>query len=219
MLDSYFTIRSDGESEIEIKKSRFICSLKRVYSEDEAKEFIAQKKKEHWKASHNCSAFIIGEKSDIQRSSDDGEPSGTAGVPMLEVLKKQELINVAAVVTRYFGGTKLGAGGLIRAYSHAVSHALNTIGLVEGKLQQEIRLTISYPNLGNVQNFIEHNPYTLQDTVYGEQVDVICLVDEIKSEQFMAEIVELLNGQVTFKEGECSYHEIPIIKKEQLDDI
>ncbi|EOH99405.1 hypothetical protein UAW_00557 [Enterococcus haemoperoxidus ATCC BAA-382] len=219
MLDSYFTIRSDGESEIEIKKSRFICSLKRVYSEDEAKEFIAQKKKEHWKANHNCSAFIIGEKSDIQRSSDDGEPSGTAGVPMLEVLKKQELINVAAVVTRYFGGTKLGAGGLIRAYSHAVSHALNTIGLVEGKLQQEIRLTISYPNLGNVQNFIEHNPYTLQDTVYGEQVDVICLVDEIKSEQFMAEIVELLNGQVTFKEGECSYHEIPIIKKEQLDDI
>lgn len=219
MLENYFTIRSDGESEIEIKKSRFICSLKRVYSESEAKEFIAQKKKEHWKANHNCSAFVIGEKNDIQRSSDDGEPSGTAGVPMLEVLKKQELINVAAVVTRYFGGTKLGSGGLIRAYSQAVSHALNDIGLVEGKLQQEIRLTISYPNLGSVQHFMENNPYTLQDTIYGEQVDVICLVDEPKSKQFMAEIVELLNGQVIFEKGACSYHELPIIKKELEDDI
>ncbi|MGM0217915.1 YigZ family protein [Enterococcus sp. AZ126] len=214
MLDSYFTIRSDGESEIEIKKSRFICSLKRVSSEDEAKEFIAQKKKEHWKASHNCSAFVIGEKSAIQRSSDDGEPSGTAGIPMLEVLKKQELINVATVVTRYFGGTKLGAGGLIRAYSQAVSHALSSIGLVQGKLQQEIRLTIRYQNLGNVQNFMENHPYTLKDTIYGEHVDVICLVDETTSEQFMAEIVELLSGQVTFEEGECSYHELPIEKKE-----
>ncbi|WP_375179453.1 YigZ family protein [Enterococcus rotai] len=219
MLESYFTIRSDGESEIEIKKSRFICSLKRVYSEEEAKQFIAQKKKEHWKANHNCSAFVIGEKSDIQRSSDDGEPSGTAGIPMLEVLKKQELINVVAVVTRYFGGTKLGAGGLIRAYSQAVSHALGDISLVEGKLQQEIRLTISYPNLGSVQNFMEHNPYTLKDTIYGEHVDVICLVDEPKSEAFMTEVVELLNGQVTFEKGECSYHELPIIKKEQVDDI
>ncbi|WP_086444771.1 YigZ family protein [Candidatus Enterococcus lemimoniae] len=219
MLESYFTIRSDGESEIEIKKSRFICSLKRVYSEEEAKEFIAQKKKEHWKANHNCSAFVIGEKSDIQRSSDDGEPSGTAGIPMLEVLKKQELINVAAVVTRYFGGTKLGAGGLIRAYSQSVSHALSAVGLVEGKLQQEIRLTISYPNLGSVQNFMEHNSYTLKDTVYGEHVDVICLVDEPKSEEFMTKIVELVNGQVTFETGECSYHELPIIKKEQVDDI
>ncbi|EOL46489.1 YigZ family protein [Enterococcus caccae] len=219
MLESYFTIRSDGESEIEIKKSRFICSLKRVYSEEEAKEFIAQKKKEHWKANHNCSAFVIGEQNDIQRSNDDGEPSGTAGIPMLEVLKKQELINVVAVVTRYFGGTKLGAGGLIRAYSHAVSHALADIGLVEGKLQQEIRLAISYPNLGSVQNFMEHTPYTLKDTIYGEQVDVICLVDEPKSEKFMAEIIELLNGQVTFEEGECSYHELPITKKEQINDI
>lgn len=219
MLERYFTIRSDGESEIEIKKSRFICSFKRVYSEEDAKIFIAQKKKEHWKANHNCSAFIIGEKGAIQRSSDDGEPSGTAGIPMLEVLKKQELINIVAVVTRYFGGTKLGSGGLIRAYSHAVSHALTEIGLVEGKLQQEIRLTISYPNVSKVQNFMEHTPYSIKDTVYGEQVEVICLVDEPKAEQFMAEIVEQLNGQVRFDKGECSYHEQPITKKEQVNDI
>lgn len=213
MLESYFTILSDGESDIEIKKSRFICSLKRVYSEEEAKKFIAQKKKEHWKANHNCSAFLIGEKNDIQRSSDDGEPSGTAGVPMLEVLKKQELINVAAVVTRYFGGTKLGAGGLIRAYSHAVSHALTEIGLVEGKLQQEIQLTISYTHVGKVQNFMENTPYTLKETLYGEQVNMICLIDETQTEKFMAAVVELLNGHVSFEKGESSYHEIPIMKE------
>jgi uncharacterized YigZ family protein len=213
MLESYFTIQTDGQSEIEIKKSRFICAMKRVSTEEEAKAFIAQKKKEHWKANHNCSAFVLGERQEIQRSSDDGEPSGTAGVPMLEVLKKQELINVVAVVTRYFGGTKLGAGGLIRAYSQAVSHAISEIGIVEGKLQQEIRLTISYANLGKIQNFMEHHPYTLQDTIFGENVDVICLVDERLTEQFSAEIIEQLNGQVTLEEGACSYHEIPIEKR------
>lgn len=102
MIDTYRTIQKDGQAELEIKKSRFICTLKRVYTEAEAKEFIQQLKKEHWKANHNCSAFVIGEKNEIQRSNDDGEPSGTAGNPMLEVLKKQELINVCAVVTRYF---------------------------------------------------------------------------------------------------------------------
>ena len=213
MLESYFTIQADGQSEIEIKKSRFICAMKRISTEEEAKAFIAQKKKEHWKANHNCSAFVLGERQEIQRSSDDGEPSGTAGVPMLEVLKKQELMNVAAVVTRYFGGTKLGAGGLIRAYSQAVSHAITEIGLVEGKLQQEIRLTISYANLGKVQNFMEHQPYTLQDTIFGENVDIVCLVDEALTAQFSAEIIEQLNGQVTLEEGACSYHEIPIEKR------
>ena len=122
MLHSYQTIKEDGQSEIEIKKSRFICSLKRVTSEEEAKDFIQAIKKEHWKANHHCSAFVIGEKNEIQRSSDDGEPSGTAGIPMLEVLKKNELINVIAVVTRYFGGTKLGTGGLIRAYTLSLIH-------------------------------------------------------------------------------------------------
>ena len=152
MIERYRTIKENGQSEIEIKKSRFICSLKRIESEEEAKNFIQEIKKEHWKAHHNCSAFVIGEKNEIQRSSDDGEPSGTAGVPMLEVLKKNQLINVAAVVTRYFGGTKLGTGGLIRAYTHAVSQALSDIGIVEGTLQQEISVMITYPQLGKLQN-------------------------------------------------------------------
>lgn len=212
MLDSYLTIRTHGQCEIDIKKSQFICALERVYSEKEAKDFIAAKKKEHWKAAHNCSAFIIGDSSDIQRSSDDGEPSGTAGIPMLEVLKKRQVINVVAVVTRYFGGIKLGTGGLIRAYSQAVSLTLDEIGLVEGKLQQEITLTLEYTNLSSLQNFLEKNMYTIKETDYGEQVSLTCLVDEAIVESFTHQATNLLNGQVTFELGSCSYHEIPYTK-------
>lgn len=209
MRDSYKTIRCDGQAESEIKKSRFITSLKRVYSEEEAKTFIAGLKKEHWEANHNCSAYVIGDNSEIQRSSDDGEPSGTAGVPMLEVLKKNDLINVCVVVTRYFGGTKLGAGGLIRAYSHAVSHGLQEVGLVIGKLQQEISLTIDYSLLGKLQNFLENDWFT-KDTVFAEKVTVLCLVDEDQTDSFEAAVIDLLNGQVTIAKGTTSYQELPL---------
>ncbi|MDN6639383.1 MAG: YigZ family protein [Tetragenococcus sp.] len=210
MLDSYRTIQKDGQAELEIKKSRFICSLKRVYTEEEAKEFIQQLKKKHWKANHNCSAFVIGEENDIQRSSDDGEPAGTAGNPMLEVLKKQQLINVCAVVTRYFGGTKLGAGGLIRAYSHSVSHALEETKIVQGILQQEVYVTIDYSLLGKLQNFLEQQEYMVADTQFLEHVTVCVLVEE--TEPFIAAVTELLSDQATFKEGKKRYHE-RLIKK------
>ncbi len=216
MRDTYQTIRGDGQSEIEIKKSRFITSLKRVYSEEEAKAFIAGLKKEHWKANHNCSAYLIGDNSEIQRSSDDGEPSGTAGVPMLEVLKKNQLINVCVVVTRYFGGTKLGAGGLIRAYSHAVSQGLKDIGLVIGKLQQELRLTIDYSLLGKLQNFLDNDGFT-KDTSLADKVTVVCLIDEDKTALFEAAVIDLLSGQVTIDVGPTSYQELPLeTAKEEL---
>ncbi|KAF1291866.1 YigZ family protein [Candidatus Enterococcus leclercqii] len=216
MRDTYQTIRGDGQSEIEIKKSRFITSLKRVYSEEEAKAFIAGLKKEHWKANHNCSAYLIGDNSEIQRSSDDGEPSGTAGVPMLEVLKKNQLVNVCVVVTRYFGGTKLGAGGLIRAYSHAVSQGLKDIGLVIGKLQQELRLTIDYSLLGKLQNFLDNDWFT-KDTSFAEKVTVVCLIDEDKTALFEAAVIDLLSGQVTIDVGPTSYQELPLeTAKEEL---
>ena len=121
---NYKTIKNDGIFEEEIKKSRFICQLKRVDTEEEGRQFITQIKKEHYKATHSCSAMIIGEHAEIKRSSDDGEPSGTAGVPMLTVLEKQGLTNVVAVVTRYFGGIKLGAGGLIQAVLLMLSRKL-----------------------------------------------------------------------------------------------
>lgn len=208
MQATYKTIKTDGLAETEIKKSRFLCHLKRVTSEEEAKAFIQGIKKEHWKANHNCSAYLIGEHSEIQRSSDDGEPSGTAGVPMLEVLKKNDLINVCVVVTRYFGGIKLGAGGLIRAYSHAVSHGLQTVGLVMGKLQQEISLDLDYSLLGKLQNSLPE--ITIKETIFAEKVTVICRVDEEQVENFEAEIIDLLQGQVTITRGATGYEEIPI---------
>lgn len=207
VIDNYLTIKEDGQAELEIKKSRFICSLKRIESEEEAKEFIQMIKKEHWKANHNCSAFVLGEQNEIQRSSDDGEPSGTAGVPMLEVLKKNELMNVAAVVTRYFGGTKLGAGGLIRAYSGAVANALHEIGIVQGILQQEVFTTIDYSLLGKLQHYLEQKNLQVKDTQFLENVTLCVMVEEVHV--FQDEVTDLLNGQVTFSEGTSSYIEIP----------
>lgn len=207
MLESYFTIKEDAVSEIEIKKSRFICSLKRITSEDEAKAFIQELKKEHWKANHNCVAYVLGEKQEIQRSSDDGEPSGTAGIPMLEVLKKNELINVAAVVTRYFGGIKLGTGGLIRAYSHAVSNALQEVGIVQGKLQKEVAIALAYPLLGKLQNFLESQQIPIKETTYTDQVQLICMIDQNNLDNFQAQVIDLLNGQAEITVGQSSYTE------------
>ncbi|MGM0125028.1 hypothetical protein IGI37_002422 [Enterococcus sp. AZ194] len=206
-MDQYITIKKDYQTEIEIKKSQFICSLKRIETKEQAKTFIQEVKKEHWKANHNCSAFVLGEKNAIQRSSDDGEPSGTAGVPMLEVLKKREVINVAAVVTRYFGGIKLGAGGLIRAYSGAVAQAMEEVGIVRGVRQQEVLIHISYPLLGKVQNFLELNQYVIKETLYTDVVIVVAMVDQFEIDVFKVSVTDLLNGQVSFEEGDTSYVE------------
>ena len=207
MLTSYKTIAQDGNTEIVIKGSRFICTLKRVYSEDEAKEFIQAIKKEHWKATHNCSAYLIGDQNEIQRAHDDGEPSGTAGVPMLEVLKKNDLHYVAAVVTRYFGGTKLGAGGLIRAYSKSVSTALNEIGLVERSLQRKVGSIVSYAASGKLENYLQQSKYTLVDTQYTDQVCFVCGIPEEEVAAFQGEITNIMNGRVVFEVGEQGYVE------------
>lgn len=207
MLQKYRTIKEDNQHEVEIKKSRFICFLKRIETEEEAKAFVQQIKKEHWKANHNCSAFVLGDHHEIQRSSDDGEPSGTAGVPMLEVMKKNDLINVCAVVTRYFGGTKLGAGGLIRAYSGSVAQAIVHTGIVEGRLQQEVFVQLDYSNWGKMENFIASENLAVKDTQFTDRVVVTCMVDENQVADFEAQVTDLLNGQVSFTTGEVTYHE------------
>lgn len=207
MLQKYRTIKEDNQHKVEIKKSRFICFLKRIETEEEAKAFVQQIKKEHWKANHNCSAFVLGDHHEIQRSSDDGEPSGTAGVPMLEVLKKNDLINVCAVVTRYFGGTKLGAGGLIRAYSGSVAQAIVHTGIVEGRLQQEVFVQLDYSNWGKMENFIASENLAVKDTQFTDRVVVTCMVDENQVDDFEAQVTDLLNGQVSFTTGEVTYHE------------
>lgn len=213
MKEAYYTISQDGQNQIEIKKSKFICHLFRIDNEEQAREYINQIKKEHYKANHNCSAYLLGEKFEIQRSSDDGEPSGTAGVPILEVLKKNELQNTLAVVTRYFGGIKLGAGGLIRAYSTSVSEALDKIGIVEGKLQQILAITISYPQLGKLQNYLENEQITIQEINYLENITVKVAIDITEIDIFIANIIDLFNSQVTITHLEKAYVENPVKKR------
>lgn len=210
MIDHYFTLAKDGQHELEIKKSRFLCTLKRLQTEEEAKEAIHALKKEHYRANHNCSAFILGKKAEVQRSSDDGEPSGTAGMPILEVLRKNQLVDVLAVVTRYFGGIKLGAGGLIRAYSNATSTALETLGIVEAKLQQELLLTIDYSQQRTFEHFLAEFPDALKETRYTEKIDYVLSIDEAEIPDFRAKIIDLLSSKVQITLGEKGYREIPV---------
>ena len=204
------TIKEDGQVQEEIKKSRFICHAKRVYSEEEARDFITAIKKEHYKATHNCSAFIIGERSEIKRTSDDGEPSGTAGVPMLGVLENHNLTNICVVVTRYFGGIKLGAGGLIRAYASSVALAVKEIGIIEIKEQAGIAIQMSYAQYQEYGNFLkEHNLIELE-TSFTDQVDTMIYVDKEEKENIKAALVEFFNGKVTLTDQGLREVEVPV---------
>ena len=206
----YRTIKEDGQVQEEIKKSRFICHAKRVYSEEEASDFITTIKKEHYKATHNCSAFIVGERSEIKRTSDDGEPSGTAGVPMLGVLENHNLTNVCVVVTRYFGGIKLGAGGLIRAYAGSVALAVKEIGIIEIKEQAGIQIHMTYAQYQEYGNFLkEHNLIELE-TNFTEQVDTMIFIDKEKKDGIKADLIEFFNGKVTLTDKGLREVEVPV---------
>ena len=204
------TIKEDGQIQEEIKKSRFICHIKRVTTEDEARNFIQAVKKEHYKATHNCSAFILGERSEMKRSSDDGEPSGTAGVPMLGVLENHQLTNVCAVVTRYFGGIKLGAGGLIRAYSSNVALAIKEIGIVHIKEQLGLRIALSYSQYQELPNFLKANHLQEQDTSFTEQVQTTIFVDKNDKDSMIEGLIELFNGKVDITDQGLRKVEVPV---------
>ena len=206
----YRTIKEDGKVQEEIKKSRFICHAKRVYNEEEARDFISAIKKEHYKATHNCSAFIVGERSEIKRTSDDGEPSGTAGVPMLGVLENHNLTNVCVVVTRYFGGIKLGAGGLIRAYAGSVALAVKEIGMIEIKEQAGIQIHMTYAQYQEYGNFLkEHNLIELE-TNFTDQVDTMIFIDKEKKNGIKADLIEFFNGKVTLTDKGLREVEVPV---------
>ena len=204
------TIKEDGQVQEEIKKSRFICHIKRVTTEDEARNFIQAVKKEHYKATHNCSAFILGERSEMKRSSDDGEPSGTAGVPMLGVLENHQLTNVCAVVTRYFGGIKLGAGGLIRAYSSNVALAIKEIGIVHIKEQLGLRIALSYSQYQELPNFLKANHLQEQDTSFTEQVQTTIFVDKNDKDSMIEGLIELFNGKIDITDQGLRKVEVPV---------
>jgi len=210
MLVQYKTIAGYGEREIVIERSRFIGYAQRVTTEEEASAFIAMIKKKHWDATHNCSAFVLGEHDQIQRSSDDGEPSGTAGKPILECIKKNGCKDTVVVVTRYFGGIKLGAGGLVRAYTAGTVAALQAAGIVAQILHQEIAVSVDYHWWGKVENYLRIGGQRVADTVYTDKVTVLVQIPIADADGFIAEMVELTNGQATIIPGEKVYVEVPI---------
>ncbi len=209
-MENYRTIKENGIDEMEIKKSRFICYLKRVESEEEAIAFIDEIKKEHWKATHNCSAYTIGLNDEIQRAHDDGEPSGTAGIPMLEILLKRKLKNVVAVVTRYYGGVKLGAGGLIRAYGGSVNDAVDKVGIVERQLQQLIDVTVTYPQSGHVEHSLREANYTIQDISYTENITYHCVVPLEDEEKFKKDIANWTSAEAEVEVVNKAWIEVPV---------
>ena len=203
------TIAKDIRTEQVISKSRFICSLKKVKTEEEAQEFIKAVKKEFWDATHNCSAYIIDEQH--QRSSDDGEPSGTAGMPMLGVLRKQELQQVAAVVTRYFGGIKLGAGGLVRAYSGAVANAADAAGLAQ-KVKMGLYVFSCAPGeAGRITNLLyQQQLFNLTDTQYSNEVIFTLRMPEDRKIPAEKWLTDTLQKPIELTEAGFEYEEVPV---------
>lgn len=207
MLDTYFTVKQFGSDQFTIQKSRFIGYVKRVETEEAAHEFILEIKKKHYDATHNCSAYLIGEQDQIQKANDDGEPSGTAGLPILEVLKKQHLKDTVVVITRYFGGIKLGAGGLIRAYGNATTQAIRTTGIVKRILTQGISITVEYPMLGKIENDIRNSEHILDSIDYQEKVELLVYVQRTNINSFKEWIINLTSDQVLIKNKNLAYIE------------
>lgn len=211
MIKKYLTVADYGETEIEINRSRFIGYAQRAESEEEAREFIASIKKKHWDATHNCSAYLIGEHDEIQKADDDGEPSGTAGKPILEVLKKTKVKDTVIVVTRYFGGIKLGAGGLIRAYGKGASEALKASKLVERTLHETYHVEMDYTFLGKIENELRaRDDYIIEDITYLDSVVVTVLAPSDHKEQLLQWITDATNGQAKISQGAPKYVEFPV---------
>lgn len=198
MLTSYQTVAGYGQSEIEINKSRFIAYVKRVETEEKAVTFIAEIKKKHWNATHNCSAYIIGENDQHQKADDDGEPSGTAGKPILEIIKKMGLKDTVIVVTRYFGGIKLGAGGLIRAYGKSASTGIKEVGIMERQGHTRMGVQIDYTLLGMLENQLRMQDYIIADKEFTDKINLIVLEKMGHEEELKQKITDWTAGNVLF---------------------
>ena len=198
MLKCYKTVKGYGQTEIEIHKSRFIAYVERVESEETAVAFINQTKKKHWNATHNCSAYMVGEDDQHQKADDDGEPSGTAGKPILEIIKKSGLKDTVIVITRYFGGIKLGAGGLIRAYGKSASAGIKAAGTVERQGHTRIAAKIDYNQLGMLENQLRQQGYIIDDKQFGDKITLIVLEKLGQEEVLKQKITDWTAGQVEF---------------------
>lgn len=205
MLAEYKTVYTGGEAEIVEKKSRFIATVQPIKTEEEALEFIEKVRKQHWSATHNCFAYTAGERFEVQRCSDDGEPNGTAGKPMLDVLLGEKIHNIAAVVTRYFGGTLLGTGGLVRAYSKATQEGISASKIITKMYGCKLEITTDYTGLGKIQYILGQRGITVLQSTYTEKVVLEVLVPKEEEEVLTGEIVEGTNGQALIEKGEECY--------------
>jgi len=198
----YLTVRGRGRAEIVVKRSKFIATASPVAAEEDAQGFVDEVRREFWDATHNVYAFVVGEHNEVARSSDDGEPSGTAGRPVLEVIRREDVHYCAVVVTRYFGGTLLGAGGLIRAYSAAAREGLYAAGIARAQPMCEVRFVIEYPMLGKVQNQLAETGVETVDVDYAERVTMRVMVPSDALDLFAKTMTELLSGAFEPQVGE-----------------
>ena len=196
MLERYKTVYQGKTGEIIEKKSRFIATVRLVENEEEALSFIEEMKKKYWNATHNCFAYVIGEHRETVRCSDDGEPSGTAGKPMLDVLLGEEMYNTAVVVTRYFGGTLLGTGGLVRAYSKAVQEGLAQSSIIVKQYSAILKIETDYNGLGKIQYLIGERKIPVLDSEYTDKVQIRVILPEKETDRFVRELTEATNGRV-----------------------
>ncbi|WP_330468660.1 YigZ family protein [Streptomyces longwoodensis] len=205
MQDQYRTVAHAGVHETEVNRSRFLCALAPAATEREAQEFVAAVRKEHADANHNCWAYVIGADASVQKASDDGEPGGTAGVPMLQMLLRRDMRYVVAVVTRYFGGVKLGAGGLIRAYGGAVGEAVDALGTVTRRRFRLATVTVDHQRAGKVQNDLRATGRAVRDVRYGEVVTIELGLPDADVAAFRAWLADATAGTARFDLGGEAY--------------
>lgn len=194
MNDSYYTIMKNAETLETIQKSKFISQVFYIESEKEAIEIINQTKKKHYKATHNVYSYIIGKNKEIQKSTDDGEPSGTAGVPILEVIKKRDLTNILIIVTRYFGGIKLGTGGLTRAYSHMAKEGIENSTIGKYVKSEKFKITLEYTHLSKIENEFNKKKFKNINIEYLEKVNLYFYLQEHQVKEFHSIIQNITNG-------------------------
>lgn len=214
MQGNYRTVFTYGEDEVIINKSRFIGYASPIESEEDALAFIDNIKEKHRDATHNVSAYVFGENSNIQRFNDDGEPSGTAGIPALEVIKKENLRNVVVVITRYFGGIKLGGGGLIRAYTKGAKIGLEAATIVDMVVHQKLKIRLDYTLYGKIENYLLMNEYKVDETSFDSSVNITICIDNEEVSNFIKEITNLSSGNVEIEELELLH--LPILEGRRL---
>ncbi len=202
-MKNFKTVYQEADSLDVIKKSKFIGYIKPIKTVEEAQAFIEVIRKKHWDASHNVPVYVLGDQFQVQKYSDDGEPSGTAGVPILNILKNEGITDVVIVVTRYFGGVKLGTGGLVRAYSQSAKSALSEAKVIEMLVYQKVHVSMNYTLHGKFQNYLSLNPeYLVEDTLYTDGVETVLYIGIDNLESFKSKVIDMTNAQVVIVDGD-----------------